>query len=56
VVKAFDGRVAEYGLLVDTGQDDIWRQLGRDRFSAAYSEEDSVHEQLIDGRKTSLNH
>ena len=33
----------------DSGEDESWRQLGLERFAAAYCEEDSVYEKLIDG-------
>jgi hypothetical protein len=36
-------------LLFDSGEDEGWRQLSLERFAAAYCEEDSVYEKLIDG-------
>jgi len=36
-------------LLFEPGEDESWRQLGLERFAAAYCEEDSVYEKLIDG-------
>jgi hypothetical protein len=44
-----DGTVVRVILLVDAGEDESWRQLCLDRFSAAYSEEDSVYEKLDNG-------
>jgi hypothetical protein len=36
-------------LLLDSGEDEDWRQLGLERFAAAYCEEDSIYEKLVDG-------
>ena len=33
----------------DSSEDERWRQLSLERFSAAYAEEDSVYENLIHG-------
>jgi len=35
-------------LLWEAGEDEEWRELTSQRFSAAYAPEDSVYEQLID--------
>lgn len=44
-----EGSAVRVILLLDTGEDEGWRQLGLDRFSAAYSEEDAVYEKLDRG-------
>ena len=44
-----EGSIVHVILLVDAGEDDTWRQLGLDRFSSAYSEEDAVYEKLNNG-------
>ncbi|MGA2712310.1 MAG: hypothetical protein ABSG41_04320 [Bryobacteraceae bacterium] len=48
-----EGSVVRVILLVgasaDTGDDEGWRQLSLDRFSAAYSDEDAVYEKLDHG-------
>jgi hypothetical protein len=36
-------------ILLDTGEDESWRQLSLERFSAAYSDEDAVYEKLDHG-------
>jgi hypothetical protein len=36
-------------LLFESEEDECWRQIGLERLAAAYSEEDSVYEKLIDG-------
>jgi hypothetical protein len=41
-----EGSVLRVILLLGTGEDDGWSQLGLDRFAAAYSEEDAVYEKL----------
>ena len=38
--------------LIDTGDDEDCRGLGLERFAAAYCEEDSIYEKLIDGPVT----
>jgi hypothetical protein len=35
-------------LLFESGEDESWRQLGSERFAAAYCEEDAGYEKLID--------
>ena len=35
-------------LLFESGEDESWPQLGLERFAAAYCDEDSVYEKLID--------
>jgi hypothetical protein len=44
-----EGSAVRVILLLDAGEDDAWRQLSLERFSAAYSEEDAVYESLDDG-------
>jgi len=45
-----EGSVVRVILLLDSGKDDDgWRRLSLDGFSAAYSEEDAVCEKLDDG-------
>ncbi len=44
-----DGSVVRVIILLDSGEDEGWRQLSLDRFSAAYSEEDSIYEELNEG-------
>ena len=44
-----EGSVVRVILLLDTGEDESWRQASLDRFSAAYSEEDAVYEKLDHG-------
>lgn len=41
-----EGSVVRVIVLLDAGEDESWRRLGFDRFSAAYSEEDAVYEKL----------
>jgi len=41
-----EGSVLRVILLLDSGEDEGWKQLSLDRFSAAYSEEDAVYEKL----------
>ena len=41
-----EGSVVRVILLLATGEDEGWRQLSLDQFSAAYSEEDAVYEKL----------
>ncbi len=44
-----EGSAVRVILLIDVGEDESWRQLSLERFSAAYCEEDAVYEKLIDG-------
>jgi hypothetical protein len=44
-----EGSLVRVILLLDTGEDESWRQMGFDRFSAAYCEEDAVYENLDHG-------
>lgn len=46
-----EGSAVRVILLLDSNQsdDERWRQLTLERFSAAYAEEDSVYESLIHG-------
>ena len=39
-------------LLFDADENERWRQLGLERFSAAFAEEDAVYETLIDGSES----
>jgi hypothetical protein len=41
-----DGSLLRVILLLESGEDEAWKQLTLDRFSAAYSEEDAVYEKL----------
>jgi hypothetical protein len=47
-----EGSAVRVILLFESGEEESWRQLGLERFAAAYSEEDSVYEKLIDGPAT----
>lgn len=44
-----EGSAVRVILLFDAADDENWRRLGLERLSAAYAEEDSVYEQLLDG-------
>jgi hypothetical protein len=44
-----EGSALRVILLFDSGGDDDWRMASSERFAAAYAEEDSVYEKLIDG-------
>jgi hypothetical protein len=46
-----EGSAVRVILLLDSshGEDQTWRQVSLERFSAAYTEEDSVYESLIHG-------
>ena len=44
-----EGSTVRVIILVDTREEESWRQASLDRFSAAYSEEDAVYEKLDDG-------
>jgi hypothetical protein len=43
-----EGSTVRVVLLLDACEDESWKRMGLDRFSAAYSEEDTVYEQLGD--------
>jgi hypothetical protein len=44
-----EGSVVRVILLLDAGEDESWRHLSLDRFSAAYSDDDAVYEKLDHG-------
>jgi|KBSMisStandDraft_5_1062788.scaffolds.fasta_scaffold1244154_2 hypothetical protein len=44
-----EGSAVRVILLFDSGEDETWRQLSLERFSAAYADEDAVYENLIHG-------
>lgn len=46
-----EGSVVRVIILLDSGGEG-WRQLSLDRFSAAYSEEDAIYEELNEGTES----
>jgi hypothetical protein len=47
-----DGTEVRVILLLRSTEDDLWRQNSMDGFAAAYADEDSVYESLIDESQT----
>jgi hypothetical protein len=44
-----EGSAVRVIVLFDSGDDENWRQLSLERFSAAYADEDAVYDELLNG-------